>query len=1052
MFINTLPVRLRIDERGVEAALRQTHETLARLLHHEHAPLALAQRCSGVDAQAPLFTSLFNYRHSGLPSAGQPSSDGADEAYEDSFEAVSSLERTNYPLAISVDDFGEAYLLTTHASVGVDVDLVGQMMVEAVRGLVESLEGERSSELCTIEVLPEGVRKQVIEGLNATRNDYLSTKCVHELFEAQAMRAGQAPALAHGNETLTYQEVNVRANRLAHHLIQLGVTPDSRVAICVHRGPDLVIGLLAILKAGGAYVPLDPTYPSDRVAYMLEDSRPVVVLTHAGVGAAVEASLSIGVARYSQSVPVIDLCSSKGGWADCSDRNPRVEGLTVKHLAYVIYTSGSTGRPKGVMVEHQGFTNLAFAQKAAFGIKSSSRVLQFASPSFDASASEIGVTLAAGACLCVAPAEKLMPGEPLLELMQYHSITHVTLPPSALKPCRETALPFAPSTLIVAGEAVSPDDARVWSEEVEMINAYGPTETTVCATTFKLDAPWHGAVPIGRPIANMRVYILNARLQPVPKGVPGEIFVSGDGVARGYLNQPEMTAERFLADPFVAGARMYRTGDLGRWSADGNVEYLGRNDFQVKIRGFRIELGEVEAKLIQHEQVEEAAVLALDYGGDKRLVAYVTGPETLTSEVLRTHAQQMLPHFMVPGAYVRMDRLPLTLNGKLDRKALPMPDSLAYVQREYVAPDGEIETHLASIWSDLLHVTRVGRQDNFFELGGHSLLAVQLVSRVQKVFDVSVPLYELHIAPTLQEMADRIALEQRSGDVDGCLVKIRAEGSEPPLFFVHALGGNVDYAVTLSEWIDASVPVYGLTATGLQPGEVPLRDVPAMAGRYIATMRQVQRSGPYRIIGWSAGGMVAYEMARQLRASGQEVAFVGLIDTLFRSNAIVDEMQMWLPDDETARELAQRERAFLLVMLQHDLGLSKWRVKSLAKLDTVEGIVAKLAGTDDDDEEERQFYQRLNAMQYAFVEAIEVYEPEALESYRGVHLFAASASQRNSPTLGWDILAGDNINVISVQGDHESIVRPPRGPRLGQLISKVLISKQTEQASIQESV
>jgi amino acid adenylation domain-containing protein len=559
-------------------------------------------------------------------------------------------------------------------------------------------------------------------------------------------------------EELSYGELNARANRLAHYLRELGVKPDERVAICVERGFEMIVGLLAILKAGGGYVPLDPAYPEERLQYMLEDSAPVALLTQRHLE-----DRFPGI-----SVPVLDL-NATAAWQSLSESNPEADavGLSSSHLAYVIYTSGSTGRPKGVMVEHRGLCNLSIVHSQHLAVDGNSRVLQFASFSFDTCAWETLMALCQGAALQLLRQEHVVAGDNLIETAAREGITHATLPPAVLAMVSERANVDSLRVLMVGGEAVPGWLAERWGRGRQLINAYGPTETTICVTMHRCVAEESGNPPIGRPIANTRVYILDSNREPVPVGVSGEMYIGGTGVARGYLKRPELTAERFVPDPFVkeAGARMYRTGDLGRWREDGTIEFVGRNDNQVKIRGFRIELGEIEARLAEHPEVREAVVLAReDTAGEKRLVAYYTcressggvsesSVESVGAERLRAHLSAVVPDYMVPAAYVRMERLPLTPSGKLDRKALPAPEGDAYAARGYEEPVGEMETKLAEVWAEVLQLEKVGRHDNFFELGGHSLLAVRVVSRLQQVLSVEVAVRDLFAHPELADLA-----------------------------------------------------------------------------------------------------------------------------------------------------------------------------------------------------------------------------------------------------------------------------------------------------------
>jgi amino acid adenylation domain-containing protein len=664
---------------------------------------------------------------------------------------------THFDLSLALRDVGDALV----GGIEYASDLFDEATVTRWAGhfecLLTAMVADEDQRVRALPLLSAAERHQVLAAFNDTATAYPQDGLIHGLFEAQAARTPEATALVHEAQTLSYAELNRRANQVAHRLIGLGVKPDDRVAICTERSVEMVVGLLGILKAGGGYVPLDPTYPQDRLTYMLEDSAPVALLTQSGLADAVSRWLP-----EDSRLPVVVLDGVAAELASQPTHDPDAQalGLGPDHLAYVIYTSGSTGKPKGVMNQHGGLCNLAIAQRDLFGVNPDSRVLQFASFSFDASISEVVMTLCGGAALYLTSRNDIMPGEALLATLDRHGVTHVTLPPSALQLCEPSEAP-AGLTLIVAGEALPPVLAQRWMGQQRLFNAYGPSETTVCASAYLCAGDFAGSVPIGRPIANAQIYILDERLQPVPVGVAGELYIGGAGVARGYLNRPELTAERFIKDPFSTqpDARMYKTGDLGRWLPDGKIEYLGRNDFQVKIRGFRIELGEIEAKLSACAGVREAVVLAReDVEGDKRLVAYVVPQSgvTLSASELRDALSRELAEYMVPSAFVTLEALPLTPNGKLDRKALPAPDQSSVASRAYEAPVGEVEQTIAEIWQELLGLERVGRHDHFFELGGHSLLAVRLTARVQEAFDVDVSLKSVFEEPTLSSYSDLV--------------------------------------------------------------------------------------------------------------------------------------------------------------------------------------------------------------------------------------------------------------------------------------------------------
>ncbi|HEX8242611.1 MAG TPA: amino acid adenylation domain-containing protein, partial [Longimicrobium sp.] len=596
-------------------------------------------------------------------------------------------------------------------------------------------------------------RRRVLEEWNATAAEYPAGECAHHRFEAQAARTPDAVAVVHEGRSLSYGELNARANQLAHHLRGVGVGPDARVGICAERGVEMLVGVLAILKAGGAYVPLDPAYPAERLGYMLRDSAPAALLTHGAPGELFAGS----------GVPVLDLRADAAAWARQPRTNPRVEGLTPEHLCYVIYTSGSTGRPKGVAMPHRPLVNLVAWQEPEGAPSPPAVTLQFTSLSFDVSFQEIFCALGTGGRLVVVPEEVRHDPAALLELVERTGVERLSLPYVALQHVAEHAVArgSAPASLRevqTAGEQLRiTEPIRRWfgALGVPLHNHYGPSETHV-VTSFTLREParaWPLLPSIGGPIANTRLYVLDRHLRPAPTGVPGELYLGGMGVARGYLGRPGLTAERFVPDPFSAdpGARVYRTGDRVRWTADGVLEFLGRADHQVKIRGFRVEPGEVEAALRHHPGVAECVVVVReDAPGDRRLVAYVVGGAE-TADV-RDALRKRLPEYMVPSAVVALEALPLTPSGKVDRRALPAPE-WSGGEAGYVAPRTPVEEALAGIWAEVLRLERVGVHDDFFALGGHSLLIMRVVSRAREVFGAELPVRTLFEAPTIDRLA-----------------------------------------------------------------------------------------------------------------------------------------------------------------------------------------------------------------------------------------------------------------------------------------------------------
>ncbi|KAF9350171.1 hypothetical protein BGX34_001376, partial [Mortierella sp. NVP85] len=714
IFINALPFRCDINSQGARDCIRQTHARLAALLERLHASLALAQKCSGVPAGTPLFSSILNYLHTSLPSGNceGPDMEFVSEEEQMHYPGIKFLggrERTNYPLGINVLDFETALGLAVQSQHPIDPSRVESYMKQALESLVVALENDPNMAVSNLDVLPPEEHKQLLHGFNAVQQDYPSHLCVHHLFEQQVEHNPQATALVLDEQSVTYSELNSRANKLAHHLIEMGVRTESLVAICVKRSFSMVVALLAVLKAGGAYVPLDPSYASERLLDILTDASPGSLIADDHGKKALGEDIVSSMIVVDPNTMEVD--SDKKSAATLA--NPHVPGLTSSNLVYIIYTSGSTGEPKGVTVEHQGLVNLVATRPEIYGISASSRMTQFFSLAFDAHAFDVFMMLCTGGSLHILSDTIRMDLPQLWDYLERESITHTVLTPAVLQHCNDLPRLSKPLTLITTAEATTSTLIKAMYRLIpdgKVINGYGPTETTVSAMAWECPRDFDGDnVPIGRPIANKTLYLLDEHRKPVPLGAIGELYIGGVGVARGYLNRPELTSKAFLPDPFAGDkdARMYKTGDLGRYLPDGNIVFLGRNDHQVKIRGFRIELGEIEARLGDHPLVDKAAVITTGEGANKKLVGYVVArPDDDLLNTLRSYLTLCLPEYMVPAAIVRLDSLPINSNGKLDRKALPAPDSDAFPRQIYEAPQGKVETTIAHIWAELLNIDR----------------------------------------------------------------------------------------------------------------------------------------------------------------------------------------------------------------------------------------------------------------------------------------------------------------------------------------------------------
>ena len=731
LFINTLPLRIRLGAQTVEECLRQTHAALSGLLHHEHASLSLAQRCSGLSGGAPLFTSLLNCRH-----AAQSRKE-TSEAWP-GMEIVGSRERSNYPVAMSVDDLGEGFEIGAQITAAVGARRLCGFMAESIRALVTALAENPGTRIGALEVMPDAEKALLQQwGVNGPEavaallpSDARGVHAVHRRFEAQAQAQPDAVAVIFGDKALAYGALNARANRLAHRLITLGVKPETRVGIALGRSFEMVVGILAVLKAGGAYVPMDPEYPVDRLAYMVQDSGIGLLLTSEALAGRMPRP------EGEHRVLLVDREDLSGERSD----NPGVP-LHDHSLAYVIYTSGSTGKPKGVSVMHGPFDMHCRDTAVLYEMGPHSRELHFLSFAFDGAHERLHTALGCGASLVVRD-DSLWTPDQTLAAMQRHGVTNAGFPPVYLRELAKEARDSGQCPPIhlysFGGEAMPRDGFEAVCRYLKpkiLINGYGPTEAVVTPMLWKVGADERcvpGYAPIGRPVGERSAHVLDADMNLVPRGVPGELYLGGAGLARGYLHRADLTAERFVADPFGApGGRLYRTGDLVQWSDDGQLEYLGRIDHQVKVRGFRIELGEIEAQMLLQPGVRQAVVVAAEGQGGARLVGYVGADAGIDVSRLKQALGEALPDYMVPGTFVVLEKLPLNANGKIDRKALPAPEA-AGADAPYEAPQGAIEAALAQSWVEVLGVARVGRQDNFFELGGDSILSLQIVARMRK--------------------------------------------------------------------------------------------------------------------------------------------------------------------------------------------------------------------------------------------------------------------------------------------------------------------------------
>jgi amino acid adenylation domain-containing protein len=908
-----------------------------------------------------------------------------------------------------------------------------ERMGEHFSRLLESIVADPHQSIAELEMISEAEQQRLLVEWNDTQAEYGVDQPIHRLFEEQVARTPEQTALVIEEQEVSYEQLNERANQLAHHLRELGVGPEVTVAVMLDRSVELMISLLAVLKAGGAYLPLDPAYPVERLRFMLQDSGASILLTQQQHAELVSA----------QQVLCVDTVIIPQSAANLVD-TPEAE-----HAAYVIYTSGSTGEPKGVVVPHRAISNHLLWRQKTYPLSVQDRFLQKASVSFDISVWEIFGTLVSGARLIMARPGGHQDPAYLVDLMASQEVTVAHFGPALLQAIvDEPAFTNCKALrhVFTGGEELSStlQEQFFSRSSADLHHQYGPTETTVDVTVW--DCVRSGEVqkiPIGTPVGNTRVYVLDSNGGLVPTGVPGELHVGGESLARGYLRRPELTTQKFVPDAFSgeAGARLYRTGDLVKWNSQGELEYLGRVDQQVKLRGYRIELGEIEARLLEHEAVTAAVVLMREDNGDKRLVGYVVSAESasLQAAELRHYLSERLPEYMVPAAFVMLEQMPLTTNGKLNRNALPAPETLRQeFELGHVAPRDLVELKLAQIWEEVLNLRPVGVRDNFFELGGHSLLAVQLMARIEKVLNRKLPLSALFQGPTVEYLAGLVRKDAGDISAESSLVPIQPYGTKQPFFCVHAVGGNVMSYVDLARRLGTDQPFYGLQSRGLSGLHAPQTRIEDMASHYIDEIRSVQAEGPYLLGGWSMGGTVAFEMSRQLRAQGEEVTLLALIDSMVHDNSTVYE------DDDLA----------LLTRFATDMGVPlsqlELSVNELLQLapDQQLGLVlaqAKAAGLAPAEIGFSEIENLFNVFK-ANLNAVRSYELQPGPT--PITLFKACDTEGDDGATGWQRFTSAGLDLHTVPGNHYTILREPNAGVLAEHLQTCLEQVQLETSQL----
>ena len=906
-------------------------------------------------------------------------------------------------------------------------DLFEETRVERMVGhfttLLEAATANSQERLADLPALTAAERELLVEW-NRTEVSYPGDRCLHQLFEEQVERTPEAVAVAFEGDLLTYRQLNERANQLGRHLQKLGVGPDALVAICIERSLEMVVGLLGILKAGGAYVPLDPTYPRERLAYMRRDSGALLLLTQERLRSRFETGsvnsriLCVDTDRETFSGPLNETPTCAAGPED---------------LAYVIYTSGSTGEPKGVEIRHRNLVNVLCAMAKELGFAQKDKLLAVTTISFDIAGLELFLPLITGGQVEVAPTLELRDGFALRERLERSRATVMQATPATWAMLIEAGWTGDRDLRVLCGgEAVAPALANALLTRAEEVwNVYGPTETTIWSSLERIRTGH--PITIGRPIANTQFYVVDKQGQPVPIGVPGELLVGGDGLARGYLRRPELTAEKFIADPFSGdpGARLYKTGDLVRRLLSGAVEFLGRLDDQVKIRGFRVELGEIEMALAAHPAIREAITVAReDVPGEKRLVAYVTlkdGESTKDLE-LRGLLRAKLPEHTIPSAFVVLDRFPLTPNGKVDRKALPRPDLNSSDRAEFAPPETETQTALAGIWREVLGIERVASHDNFFDLGGHSLMLVRMAQKINSIFGITLAVVEAFENQTVARLAK--VIDERRSRAQPFVFCLRQGQAKTPLYLL----STGPYEARMAKLIGGERPVYGIQipwpagwhqiAKGNRVSSFP--SVEQFASLFVKSLHEHLGTGPCILAGHCFAGLLAFEAARQFQTQGGRVESVVVIDRLARPRsvyrmAVSNLRQCWSRMGGDVRRLTCEgfagrinRSAFILRWFlgqqkwQMEKGLGLWIGELTPTLDS-EGVPVSAAVL-------MRFYRRLHQR----------YRPERLDC-RGIVIRTAFIDNYQSvrwadEQMGWSGLFSKGVEAIELTGDHSSII------------------------------
>jgi amino acid adenylation domain-containing protein len=1010
LLINTLPARVKLEQtQSVGDWLRGLQAAQSAVSEYEYSAVVDVHGWSDVPRDQSLFNSIFVFENYPMDTAAGNA--GSSIEVSD----VRAYEVTNYPLTVAVLPASQMVLQITYDRqqfVAGDI----QRMLGHIQAALTHLTRDAKQPLSAVTILSDAERNQLLTAWNATDQDYPRDASIQQLFAQRAALRPEQTAFRFGSQVLTCGELDSKANQLAHYLRTLGVQRDSVVGVSVERSFEMVIALLAIFKAGGAYVPMDPNYPKERLSFILSDARVPLLLTQE---------------RLLDKLPASDarvVCLDTG-WQEIAQcpAEPLDGGATADDVAYVLYTSGSTGTPKGVMGLHRGAINRFGWMWSAYPFATDEVCCQKTSLNFGDSIWEIFGPLLQGIPIIIIPEDDVKDARALVKTIGGQGVTRLVLVPSLLRAILDThddlrtLLPGL-RICVASGEALPIELVHRFHAAMSgctLLNLYGSSEVSADITYYDTThTPDHLAnMPIGRPMANASVYLLDRHMRPVPIGIPGELYAGGDGLARGYYRRPDLTTEKFVRNPFdpTGQSVLFRTGDLARYLPDGNIEYLGRTDFQVKIRGFRIELAEVEMALASHPKVHQAVVAAhTDQNGDRRLTAYVVPHpgETISANEIRQHMQDRLPEYMAPSSVITLDALPLTPSGKVNRRALPEPGQTDLTARDAVVPPTTaLEAKLVMLWEEMLGVRGIGIRHSFFDLGGHSLLAVRMFARIEKDFGIRLEVARLFGAPTIEKLAK--VIDADSGYTDWySLVALQLQGPNPPLFMVHSLGGCVGDFEAWTPHLGMDQPFFGLRSMGYG-SQPPFMTIPEMAAHYLRQIRTIAPQGPYCLSGYdSMGGAVAFEMVRQLQAEGCRDNLLIIINAeapqagyrKFTPHALpglVQNLPHWLSD---------------FVKQPRDAALRQ--IKRMPILDeTVETVPYEVNPA---------FYDLRGKIVTANYQALMAYQPEPLDGEIIVFRMQRQPLLCSfEPTMGWSKWSTRPVRVKVIPGTLTTIISEP---------------------------